>query len=64
MKVVGFDYNETAKDLKRIEREIKLFQPKLVTIVHCETPSGTLNPIEEIGPIVKAHGYCYNFSVI
>jgi pyridoxamine---pyruvate transaminase len=28
----------------------------LVTVVHCETPSGTLNPIEEIGPIAKRHG--------
>src|SRR5439155_8216232 len=23
---------------------------KLVAVVHCETPSGTLNPVEEIGP--------------
>jgi pyridoxamine--pyruvate transaminase len=29
---------------------------KLVTVVHCETPSGTLNDIAAIGPIVKAHG--------
>src|SRR6202795_1078507 len=29
---------------------------ELVTVVHCETPSGTLNPVEEIGPIAKKHG--------
>jgi pyridoxamine--pyruvate transaminase len=29
---------------------------ELVAVVHCETPSGTLNPIEEIGPIAKRHG--------
>jgi pyridoxamine---pyruvate transaminase len=27
----------------------------VVSIVHCETPSGTINPIREIGPIVRAH---------
>jgi pyridoxamine--pyruvate transaminase len=27
---------------------------ELVTVVHSETPSGTLNPVEEIGPIAKA----------
>jgi pyridoxamine---pyruvate transaminase len=29
---------------------------ELVAVVHCETPSGTLNAVEEIGPIAKAHG--------
>ena len=29
---------------------------RLVAVVHCETPSGTLNPIEEIGPLAKVHG--------
>jgi pyridoxamine---pyruvate transaminase len=29
---------------------------ELVSLVHSETPSGTLNPVEEIGPLVKAHG--------
>jgi pyridoxamine---pyruvate transaminase len=28
---------------------------ELVTVVHSETPSGTLNPVEEIGPIADAH---------
>ncbi len=28
----------------------------LATMVHCDTPSGLLNPIEEIGPVVKEHG--------
>jgi pyridoxamine---pyruvate transaminase len=27
----------------------------VVAVVHCETPSGTVNPIREIGPIVRAH---------
>jgi pyridoxamine---pyruvate transaminase len=29
---------------------------ELVTVVHSETPSGTLNPVAEIGPLVKEHG--------
>ena len=30
----------------------------VVSVVHCETPSGTVNPIGEIGPIVRAHDAC------
>ena len=29
---------------------------ELVAMVHSETPSGTLNPVAEIGPMVRAHG--------
>jgi pyridoxamine--pyruvate transaminase len=29
---------------------------ELVAVVHCETPSGTIHNLAEIGPIVKAHG--------
>jgi pyridoxamine--pyruvate transaminase len=29
---------------------------KVVSVVHSETPSGTLNPIERIGPICRARG--------
>ena len=29
---------------------------ELVAMVHSETPSGTLNPVKEIGPMVRAHG--------
>lgn len=56
MRVVGFEYDDTAQDLERIREEIRSFSPKLVTIIHCETPSGTLNPIDEIGPVVKESG--------
>ena len=28
----------------------------IVSVVHCESPSGTLNPVGEIGPIARAHG--------
>ena len=29
---------------------------ELVAVVHSETPSGTLNPVAEIGPLVRAYG--------
>lgn len=29
---------------------------RIVSAVHCETPSGTINPIEEIGPVVAEFG--------
>ena len=28
----------------------------IVSVVHCETPAGTLNPVERITPIAKRHG--------
>ena len=30
-----------------------------VAVVHCETTTGMLNPVEEIGQVVKDHGRCY-----
>ena len=32
------------------------FRPHVVTAVHCETPSGTLNPLEGIGEVAAAAG--------
>lgn len=29
---------------------------KVATLVHCDTPSGLLNPLHEIGPVLKQHG--------
>ncbi|NLY53391.1 MAG: alanine--glyoxylate aminotransferase family protein [Firmicutes bacterium] len=29
---------------------------KVATLVHCDTPSGLLNPLAEIGPVLKQHG--------
>jgi aspartate aminotransferase-like enzyme len=34
-----------------VEKDIKV-----MTVVHCETPTGILNPIEELCPITKKHG--------
>lgn len=29
---------------------------RVVSVVHCDTPSTTINPVREIGPIARAHG--------
>jgi aspartate aminotransferase-like enzyme len=55
VRTVGFDHNQTIHDWDRIEREILEFRPKMITAVHCETPSGTLNPIAELGQLKAKH---------
>jgi len=39
------------KEILDVEKDIKA-----MTVVHCETPSGTLNPIKELCPIAKKKG--------
>lgn len=54
VEVVGFDFDAIA-DPGPVEEAIRRFQPKMVTLVHCETPSGTLNPAGEIGRLVRQY---------
>jgi aspartate aminotransferase-like enzyme len=54
VETVGFPYDAVA-DPGAIEEAIRRFRPKMVTAVHCETPSGTLNPVAEIGRLVRAY---------
>ncbi len=49
VRTLGFGYDETLHDWGRIEQGIAEFRPKLISVVHCETPSGTLNPLEQLG---------------
>jgi aspartate aminotransferase-like enzyme len=55
VEVVGFDYDVIADDIARVEAAIARYHPRIVTMVHCETPSGTLNPVEEVGKLVAGH---------
>ncbi|MGA6925677.1 MAG: aminotransferase class V-fold PLP-dependent enzyme, partial [Desulfosarcina sp.] len=55
VKTVGFSYDETINDMARIEAAIAEFKPRMITVVHCETPSGTLNPLEELGRLKHAY---------
>jgi aspartate aminotransferase-like enzyme len=51
---VEFGYDEALRP-EPVEQAIRAFSPKLVTAVHCETPSGTLNPVELVGELVRRH---------
>lgn len=55
VKTLGFAQNETLQDWVKIEKAIIEFQPKMITVVHCETPSGTLNPLEKLGELKYKH---------
>lgn len=50
-------------DKEILSGELGTFRPYMVTAVHCETPSGLLNPIGEIAPIVSQSGalFCVDF---
>ena len=52
---IQLDYNQTISDLAAIEKAVEDFKPKMITAVHCETPSGTLNPLEGVGCIKRAY---------
>lgn len=39
-----------------IEKAIVEFKPKMITMVQNETPSGTTNPVQEIGDLKVKHG--------
>ena len=51
---VAYDDAADPDDVARRLREMP--EIKLVGVVHCETPSGTLNPVEEIATVAKQHG--------
>ncbi len=46
----GYD---SAPDPDAVRDAARRFRPKLVTAIHCETPSGTLLPMDEIGRICR-----------
>jgi aspartate aminotransferase-like enzyme len=56
VRTVGYEHDETIHDWERVERAICEFRPKMITAVHCETPSGTLNPIAGLGELKQRHG--------
>jgi aspartate aminotransferase-like enzyme len=55
VRTVAIPYNQTISDWVAIERAIAEFKPQMITAVHCETPSGTLNPLAQLGVLKKAH---------
>ncbi len=55
VRTVSLGYDETLGDLSRIEQAIVNFHPKMITAVHCETPSGTLNPLDGLGMLKQKY---------
>ena len=55
VQTVGFGYDETIHDWHRVDEAVAAFHPKMITAVHCETPSGTLNPLEKLGEIKRKY---------
>jgi len=53
---ISLPYNETISDMAEIKQTVDTFKPKMITVVHCETPSGTLNPLAELGQVKKEMG--------
>jgi aspartate aminotransferase-like enzyme len=51
---IELPFNQTISDTSAIEDAIDRFKPKMITAVHCETPSGTLNPLVELGRLKHA----------
>ncbi len=52
VEVVGFPFDSIV-DPQPVREAALRFRPNLVTAVHCETPSGTLNPLAELGQICR-----------
>jgi len=56
VRKISLPYNKTIFDMDGIQQAIETFKPKMITVVHCETPSGTLNPIADLGRMKKELG--------
>ena len=52
VEVLGFGYDDIP-DPQKVREAANRFRPRLVTAVHCETPSGTLAPLQNIGEICR-----------
>jgi aspartate aminotransferase-like enzyme len=58
VKFATFEFDECI-DERKIREAVAEFRPKMITVIHCETPSGVINPLEEIGKIAKEFGALY-----
>jgi len=58
VEIVGFGYDQ-AIDPEPVREAVRRFRPRLVTAVHCETPSGVLNPLHEVGEICRESNALY-----
>ena len=59
VEAISLPYDSTigsGESLMRIEEAIRRTRPVMITAVHCETPSGTLNPLADLGAMKKRLG--------
>lgn len=58
VEAVSFPYNTTlsADDLNRVAEAVRRIRPVMITAVHCETPSGSLNPLAGLGALKRDLG--------
>ncbi|MBU1108147.1 MAG: aminotransferase class V-fold PLP-dependent enzyme [Candidatus Riflebacteria bacterium] len=56
VKRLTLPYDQTFNETGELERLVAEFKPLMITAVHCETPSGTLNPLAEIARIKREQG--------
>ena len=54
-ETVAAEYN-SLPDPRKVRESALRFRPKMITAVHCETPSGTLMPLKELGDIARETG--------
>ncbi len=52
VEIVGFEYDQAIRP-QPVREVARRFRPRLLTAVHCETPSGVLNPLREVGEICQ-----------
>lgn len=55
---ISLPYDSTignGDSLERIDEAMRRVKPVMLTAVHCETPSGTLNPLAALGEMKKRH---------
>lgn len=55
VRIVGFGEDEVA-DPDALARVVATYRPRMLTLVHCETPAGTLNPVAEIAAAARRYG--------
>ncbi|MCL2767954.1 MAG: aminotransferase class V-fold PLP-dependent enzyme [Synergistaceae bacterium] len=55
VKTLNFGLNGIP-DFNKVRETALRYRPDIITAVHCETPSGTLTPLKELGEISKEAG--------
>lgn len=55
VRIHELPFDRTIADLDAVEKDIAEFKPKMITAVHCETPSGTLNPLDGVGALKEKY---------